>query len=146
MAKDYVNPLVKLIEQRMPWLFSECGFKIVDYQYDAKSFGTCLVLLESPTLRLRFVRDRSIISAELAARSEPEMWYYVSSLLSLLQGEYPDPAFEGLAVLLKQNWRALDQALGPNLGEIREREVRQREEARKLLENYRREWQRKLKR
>lgn len=146
MADREINPLVKLIQERLPWLFEDYSFKIVTYSYDPRSFGNCLVVLESPALRLRFVRDRSITSAELAARSEPDTWYDVGSLLSFLQGERPDAAFEGLAVLLKQNWKALDSALGPNLAETREQEMHRRDEVMKTLEEYQREFQRKMKR
>ena len=146
MADEPINPLVKLVEERLPWLLLEHGFRILDYRYDSKSFGNCLVLLESPALRLRFIRDRGITTAELAARTDPETWYDAGLLLSFLNGGRPDPAFEGLAVLLKQNWKELDEALGTKLSETKEWEMRRREETKKFLESYQREFNQKLRR
>ena len=51
MADDLTNPLVRLITERIPWLFADHRFKIVDYSYDARSFGNCIVTLESEALR-----------------------------------------------------------------------------------------------
>jgi hypothetical protein len=127
-------------------LLSAHGFRIVHYDYDARSFGNCLVLLESPTLRLRFTRDRGITSGELASRSDPETWYDACLLLSFLHGDRPDASFEGLAVLLQRNWKEVEEALTSNLEEIREREMRRRDETMKYMKKYMKEMQRKLKR
>jgi hypothetical protein len=138
MADDQVNPLVRLIRERLPWLFSEYGFRITNYSYDPRAFGNCIVILESGTLRLRFIRDRGFGTAELAAQTDPEKWYELGFLLLALQGERPDIGFEGTAALLKSNWAALLDALGPKLPETKQEYERREEESRKALERYRR--------
>ncbi len=128
MSDDLTNPLVRLITERAPWLFADYGFKIVDYSYDARSFGNCIVTLESETLRLRFVRDRGITYAQLASRTEPEYWFDASLLLRPILGERPDPSFEGTALLLKDYFPALVQALGPKFPETKLEEERRKKE------------------
>jgi hypothetical protein len=56
----------------MPWLFAGYGFRVVDYSFDGRAFGNCVVTLESETLRLRFHKDRGIGYAELASETDPE--------------------------------------------------------------------------
>jgi hypothetical protein len=119
MADDLVNPLVRQITERLPWLLSEYGFKIVDYSYDARSFGNCTVVLESERLRLSFVRDRGFSTAQLASRADPEKSYELGFFLLSIQGERPDVGFEGTAALLKNNWPAIIEALGPKLSETK---------------------------
>jgi len=126
MPDDLVNPLVKSIQERLPWLFSECGFRIVDHSFYPESFGNCIVTLESESLRLRFVRDRGIGQVELAARSDPEKTYDLGFFLLTIQGERPDIGFEGTAFLLKENWSGIVEALGPKLAETK-REYERRE-------------------
>jgi hypothetical protein len=120
MAEDLVNPLVRKIQERLPWLF-EYGFSIVDYSYHPGSFGNCIVTLESESLRLRFVRDRGFCSAELASRTDPEKSYELGFFLLTIQGERPDVGFEGTAFLLKDNWPAIIEALGPKLAETKQK-------------------------
>ncbi|MGP0070727.1 MAG: hypothetical protein ACLPWF_02170 [Bryobacteraceae bacterium] len=134
MADELINPLVKLVQARLPWLFSDYGFRIVDYSYDPRSFGNSVVTLESESLRIRFIRDRSITWAEIAARANPDVWYDLGSLLDSLHGERPDAAFEGTAVLLEDNWRAIKEALGPRLIETKREQERRRQEAQKTFE------------
>jgi hypothetical protein len=128
MADDLTNPLVRLITERMPWLFADHRFKIVDSSYDARSFGNCIVTLESEALRLRFTRDRGISFAELAAQSDPEYWFDVSVLLRPILGERPDASLEGTALLLKNNFPDLVQALGPKFAETKREDERRKEE------------------
>ena len=139
MSEELVNPLVRLICERLPWLFSEYRFKVVDYSYDARAFGNCLVILDSETLLLRFVRDRGLTTVELAARANPDVWYGLGSLLKMLHGEPPDAAFEGTAVLLKENWPALTKALGPKLIETKREQERLREEGLRTLREFQRQ-------
>jgi hypothetical protein len=128
MADDPVNPLVRNIQERLPWLFSEYGFRIVDYSYHPQSSGNCVVTLESESLRLRFHRDRGMSYAELASKADPDKWSDLSLLLLAIQGKRPDPAFEGTAILLKNNLQAITEALGPRLVETKQ-ELDRREAA-----------------
>lgn len=127
MADDLVNPLIRKIQERLPWLFAEYGFKIIDYSYDARSFGNCIVTLESEYMRLRFTRDRGFSFAELASKAEPEYWFDPLLLLLPVFGERPDAGFEGTAMLLRDNFPALVQALGPKFPETKREEERRRQ-------------------
>jgi hypothetical protein len=128
MSDELTNPLVRQITERMPWLFADCGFTVVDYSYDARSFGNSIVTLESETLRLRFHMDRGIGYAQLASQTDPEYWFDLALLLRPILGERPDPNFEGTALLLKNNFPALVTALGPKFPETKREEERRKEE------------------
>ena len=128
MADDLINPLVRQITERMPWLFADYGFRVADYLYDARAFGNCIVTLESETLRLRFHKDRGIGYATLASQTDPEYWFDLTLLLRPILGERPDPNFEGTALLLKNNFPALVTALGPKFPETKREEERRNEE------------------
>jgi hypothetical protein len=133
MSDDPINPLERQISERMPWLFSDYGFRVVDYSYDSRSFGNCIVTMESETLLLRFHKDRGIGYAELASQTDREYWFDLSLLLRPILGERPDPNFEGTAVLLKNNFPALVQALGPKFSETKREGQRRKEEVRESL-------------
>jgi hypothetical protein len=128
MADDLTNPLVRQITDRMPWLFADCGFRIVDDLYDTRAFGNCLVTLESETLRLRFHKDRGIGYAELASQTDPEYWFDLALLLRPILGERPDPNFEGAALLLENNFPALVTALGSKFPDTKREEEQRKDE------------------
>ncbi len=128
MADDLTNPLVRQITDRMPWLFADCGFRVVDYSYDPRAFGNCVVTLESETLRLRFHKDRGIGYAMLASQTDPDYWFDLALLLRPILGERPDPNFEGTVLLLRNNFPALVMALGPKFPETKREEERRKEE------------------
>jgi hypothetical protein len=141
MADDPVNPLVKKIQERLPWLFVEYGFRIVDYSYHPQSFGNCIVTLESESLRLRFVRDRGLCIAELASRGDSEKSYELGFFLLTIQGERPDIGFEGTAFLLKDNWPAIIEALGPKLTETKQKYERREQQSKEAFAR----WQKPIK-
>ena len=133
MADELINPLVKLIQERLPWLFADFGFKVIDYSYDPKFFGNCIVTLQSESLRLSFMRDRGFCSAQLASRADPKKSYELGFLMLALQDTRPDIGFEGNAALLKDNWALLANALGPNLAETKREYERRKEVSRELF-------------
>ena len=51
-------PLKRELIEQQPWLFQELNFKIVDDAYSSECFGNSLVTLESPSLRVQFIRDK----------------------------------------------------------------------------------------
>lgn len=132
MSEELVNPLVKLLQERLSWLFSEYGFKIVDYSYDR--IGNCTARLESEQLRITFAQGRSFSQAYIAALSDPTKSYELGFLMLALRGERPDIGFEGNAALLKDNWPLLKEALGPKLGETKREYERREEIGRETLE------------
>jgi hypothetical protein len=132
MADDSLNPLARQVQERLPWLFSEHGFKIIDYSYDR--FGGCQVILSSDQLRISFVRGRGFSRASIAARSDPTKSYELDFLLLALQDKRPDIGFEGNAALLKDNWALLVNALGSDLAETKREYERREQVSREIVE------------
>jgi hypothetical protein len=132
MADDLVNPLVRQIRERLPWLFSEYGFTIIDYSYDRA--GNCSVSLQSEHLQLLFTQDRGFGGARLGARADPGKSYELGFLLLAIQGERPDVGFEGTAALLKSNWPIIIEALGPKLAETKHEYERREQVSRESFE------------
>jgi hypothetical protein len=97
-----------------------------------------MLTLDSDTVRLRFIRDRAEIRAQLASISEPETWWNLVSLLEVIHGAKPETQLEGVAPLVRTNYSQLVQALGPQLSETKKELERLAEESRRMLL----EWQR----
>jgi hypothetical protein len=134
MADELINPLVKLVQERLPWLLSENGFKIIDYSYDRTGSGQ--VILESEQLRISFVRNRGFSQVHLAARSDLTTSYELSFLMLALQDKRPDIGFEGNAALLRDNWALLLNALGPKLAETKREYERREQISREAIERF----------
>ncbi len=132
MADELINPLVKLIQERLPWLLSEHGFQIIDYSYDR--MGSCKAVLQSEQLRITFARGRSFSRAYISARSDSTKTYELGFLVRALTDETPDIGFEGNATLLKDNWPRLAEALGPKLAETKMEYERREQISREALE------------
>jgi hypothetical protein len=133
-----MGPLKPLIEEKFPWLSEELGFRSVAWSYNPKVFGDSMLTLESDTVRLRFIRDRGEIRANLASISEPETWWNLVALLEVIHGVKPETQLEGVAPLVRTNYSQLVQALGPQLSETKKELERLAEESRQMLL----EWQR----
>ena len=126
-----IGPLKDEVERRLPWLLNELGFRITEGTYDYKAMGASLVL-ESETMRLRFVRDRGPIYAEVASKADPERWFELGDLWRVLHGERPEPHLEAWAMFFRDHLGEFAQALGPKLGEtlaVYESARQEREEA-----------------
>ena len=116
----------------MPWLFDDLGFRITYTEYSHAHFGNSLVILVSGGIRLQFVRDRSQVLLYVGARSESEEWF---SLYEVIHNESIKPRFTLNAVgdLLKQEFTALFEALGPKLLETKKEVERHRNERLRAL-------------
>ncbi|HTS46677.1 MAG TPA: hypothetical protein VMH05_01970 [Bryobacteraceae bacterium] len=60
-----MRPIKDVIEEKLPWLFSELGFRIVSYSVDRRDTST--VVLESDGFRLPFRRELGMVDAQVAA-------------------------------------------------------------------------------
>jgi hypothetical protein len=134
MANDQINPLVKLIQERLAWLFSEGGFRIVDYSCDR--LGNCAAILESESLRLSFAQDRSFTQVHIASRADSSKSYDLGFLMLALTSRRPDVGFEGSAAVLKNNWGILTEALGPRLAETKQAYEQREHESNEILTRY----------
>ncbi|MBS1912771.1 MAG: hypothetical protein JST22_12355 [Bacteroidetes bacterium] len=120
------------VAERLPWLFQEFGFRVVKERFDPEIFGNSYVTLESRSLRVRFVRDRGQIFADVASLSEPEAWWHMEHVCQLVVGRNVESGFglSELAALLRDNYSALADYLGPKFAETK-RELTRRAEERK---------------
>jgi hypothetical protein len=126
-----MSPVAQQVSERLPWLFRDLGFRVVGDSYDPKTFGDCLVSLESDILKLRFIRERGKIFAELASLSASE-WWDLTSVLQAIQIDLPEPRFdlEALGSSIRNHFAALAQALGPQYPQTKQEIERQLENRR----------------
>jgi hypothetical protein len=122
------GPLGTHVAKRLPWLFDDLRFRVAYEEYYPKSFGDALLALQSDSLRLRFVRDRTRLEVELASISEPDLWLNLRFLWFTLTGDLPDPELEGWAWFFREHAAELTEALGPKFPQTKEEfERKQRE-------------------
>ena len=107
------------LESELTWL-ADFGFRTIAESYDPSIFGDSMVMLQSTTLRLRIIRERGHLFAELAPIDDPESWWDLHLILEALHREAPQQQdLSGVTALLRNNLAAITTALGPNLSETR---------------------------
>ncbi len=131
-----MKPLKDQLEEKLPWLFSELGFRIVSYSYDPASFGNSVVVLESDAFRLCLSRDRSFIAATVASVSDPEREFQFNFLWETIFGELPEPNLEGFGPLIRQGFPAFADALGPKYLQTKEAYDQREKERQRILAEY----------
>ena len=86
--------------------------------YDAESFGNYVGVLESEYFRIRITRDRGDIYIDLASLLDPERWFNIDRLLSIVRPDrraglpLDERTLEDGAILLKENYERLSGLLG----------------------------------
>jgi hypothetical protein len=108
-----------LIARKLPWLFSDLGFRVAWFECNSTAFGNASLALQSDVFMLRFNLERGRIFAEVAPPSEPEHWWALPFVCQAISGELPVPELDGLASLLRNNYPAIVEALGPRLPETK---------------------------
>jgi hypothetical protein len=126
------RPIKDEVKEQLPWLFENLSFRIVEDAYEPDSFGNSFVTLESFSLRIRFVRDRSEVSAEVASRTDPGIWWNLEDVCELVSGKTIGAPFDLSTAggLLKAYFPVLSVALGEKYSESK-RELQLRAEKRK---------------
>lgn len=129
------TPLKVAVIESLPWLCKDFGFRVVEDGFDAVSFGNSYVTLEAPGLRVRFVRDRGEIYAQVASRSEPHTWWALEDACELLAGQKVEIGSDLLAAAnsLRDNLPALLECFGPHLSQTRRNLQKRAEERRQAL-------------
>ena|SRR5580692_5546399 len=122
------GPLGTQVAKRLPWLFDDLKFRVAYEEYSPKHFGNALLALQSDSLRLRFVRDKSRLAVELASISEPDLWLDLRFLWFTLTGDSPDPELEGWAWFFREHVAELTEALGPKFPQTKEEFERKQKE------------------
>lgn len=126
------TPLKVAVIESLPWLCEDFGFRVVEDHFDALSFGNSFVTLESSGLRVRFVRDRGQIYAEVASRPEPHTWWALQDVCELLAGHNVEIGSDlpTIADSFRNNLPALCECFGPRLSQTT-RDLQKRAEARR---------------
>lgn len=131
-----MKPLKDQLEEKLPWLFSELGFRVVSYSWDPAVFENSEVVLDSDAFRLRLIRDMGIVDASVAAVSDPEHWFQFKLVWEIIFGEVPEPSLEGLGPLIRQGFDAFGEALGPKYSETKETSDRLSKERQEQLRQH----------
>jgi hypothetical protein len=131
-----MSPLQEQVRTQTPWILEALGFRIIGDTYDPRAFGNSIVTLQSAEVRLRFIRDRDQILAELASLAEPDKWWNLVFLLEAIHGAIPQSRFEleAVAAMLRDNFPRLVEALGPELAQTKQELERRRQERLKALQ------------
>ncbi len=116
---------------------TELGFRIIGEE-KSEAFGDALVILESGDLRVRLVRDRSQIFADLGSVADPDTWFDSTIVMEAL-GLATQPAFGGtdaqvvlpsIAAFLKAVWSELVALLDRRRFAATKRQLTELQEAR----------------
>lgn len=127
------GPLRDEVIARLPWLVQDFGCRITNHDYSYKHMGDSFVELESDSIHLKFVRDRSSISLSVASPSEPQRWFDAGFLWMTLTGNRPDPELEGWGWFFREHSDAFVQALGPRFDETKALYEEKEEEGRQIM-------------
>jgi hypothetical protein len=133
----------ELVLRALPWLSDELNCTVCGEDYNPGSFGDAQVTFDCRPFRLRFLRERSLIFAEIASHAAPEEWIDVTVLFDALLDNpsvntseaAPKSELEALTwlgSLLKECLPKLTEALSPGLHETRatiERYAERRQES-----------------
>ena len=116
------------IVDEFPWLCSDLGLRIVEDDFRPESFGNSFVTLESDFLRVRFVRDRGQVWADIGSVDAPKKWWHLLFVLEVIRGPVPEPTYEleQAASLLREISPKVVENLGPKLKSHRSRTKAQR--------------------
>lgn len=83
--------LLKLVNEELLPTLAPFGFRVVESEA-AESFDNAYVVLEAPALRIRVLRERSIVVLDVGPTSEPNTWFDSAVLMDYL-GLSPDGGF-----------------------------------------------------
>jgi hypothetical protein len=130
-----MKPIKDQLDEKLPWLFSELGFRVASHSYNPEAFGNSVAVLDSAGLRLKFVRDKGLLTVLVAAVAAPEQWWEFKFVWEFLFGEFPEPELEGYGPLIRRSYGDMAEALGPSLRRTRtELDRRSAERDRSFLE------------
>jgi hypothetical protein len=129
-------PLQDIINQQMPWLFTQLGFEKVSSVVGG-AFDHALFEVQNSKLRIRFLRDRSPTLAEFAPGSDPGFWIDLDVILDRILDEPTDLSVEGLAPVLHRRLQDIERALTVDLAQTKDKIARWEAEQRQSLKSSR---------
>lgn len=124
------------LRNRLPWLFDDLGFHVATHDFSYKAMGSSCVVLESTSLRVRFVNDRGSIYVEVAPLAEPERWMELGFVWLSLTGDRPSPQLEGWAWFLREHMSHITEALGPDFEKTKMAFEGHEKESKEIVERY----------
>ena len=65
-------------------LIENFGFIKLDEFYDKQAFGNFYIILSSEYCLVRYIKDRSFLTIEIASHAEPSNWYDLSFIRNLI--------------------------------------------------------------
>ena len=131
-----MNPILAFIEAHMAYLWEGDRYTVVGSQSRSSNGGDALLVVESPTMRLRFARDRGQLLLDLQPAAEHrDEWYSVDLVRRLFLGR-PEPSAvldESYAAFLGEHLTEIETRFGPELwpetrGELKKLKVRRSKE------------------
>lgn len=126
---DTNRSLVEELSEQFAPLLRELDLAILEHSYERHFFGNSLVVLGSTSFRVRFVRDRGQVFADVAPLAQPDEWWGLEEVCRVVLTELPVQRFDlvGAVGLLAHNFGALTLALGRDWSTTRTELARRRE-------------------
>lgn len=107
-----MNEILTYMLRYCSFLWVEGGYRFADSN-TTSSFGNAYVVVSSPTLRMRFVRDRGqlFLDFQEAYASEKSPWYSIDLVRRLLTGARQTTAelSEDYAIFLQASLREIEE-------------------------------------
>jgi hypothetical protein len=107
-------PLLEEIAAKFPWLLHDLGFHLVTSD---RRVGDSVVILQSDILRLRLMRERGMVYAELASALSSGKWWDLEFVCPAISVEMPKPELESIAIFLQSMLPVIKEAFDTKLSE-----------------------------
>ncbi|MFI6267211.1 hypothetical protein [Micromonospora sp. NPDC051006] len=123
-----MTQILAFIVTYMGFLWSDAHFKIVGSEVTLVNGGDALLVLESPTVRLRFVRDRGQLFLDFQpAVEQGDEWYSVDLVRRLLLGkrEYSAVLDESYAQFLASHLREVEERFDESRWEMTRKDLKE---------------------
>lgn len=107
-----MTQILAFIVTHMAYLWDGAQFRIVDSEVTTANGGDALLIVESTTVRLRFVRDRGQLFLDFQPTAlRPDEWYSVDLLRRLLLGRRETSAVldDGYAEFVRLHLREIEE-------------------------------------
>lgn len=82
-----MNEILKYILAYCSYLYNDYGFIFTDSEVASSFGGDALLIMESDTLKMRFISDRSQLFLDVSAVSKNSEWYSIDLIRQMITGE-----------------------------------------------------------
>lgn len=113
------DDLLNLVQLHLLPQVEQLGLKVVEHE-ESSSFDNASVVLQTGDVRVRIVRERSVVFADLGSVAEPRRWFDSSVVMDYLglseEGGFHDSdaaaVLLGVSRFLTSCWQELSRAFG----------------------------------